>query len=66
MYHELDRVILIDGTIVDIALVFGDGEAYQVEYATPDGEHAYEDRTVKPDEIEGLYSESISGESIEA
>ena len=52
MYEELEKVVLTDGTEAYVVEVYGDHEAYEVEYPTPDGQHRYELRTVMPSEIE--------------
>ncbi len=48
---ELDKVILPDGRVGYILEVFNEGEAYLVEYATPDGPDEYGDAVFKPEEL---------------
>lgn len=50
MLIELDIVLLDDDTEATILEIFGDGEAFLVEYPVPTSEQ-YEQRTVAADEI---------------
>ena len=50
-YEELDIIRLSDGLEATILEVFGDGEAYLVEYPV-DTDELYEQRTVNADEVE--------------
>lgn len=49
--EEGDKVILPDGRIGYIIHVFKEGEAYLVEFATPDGPHRYDNDVYKPEEL---------------
>lgn len=49
MFEELDRVELKDGRIGCILEVFED--AYLIEFATPDGPHAYDDEFVPFEDV---------------
>lgn len=49
--EEGDKVILPDGRTGYIIEVFGKGEAYLVEFATPDGPHRYDNAFYKPEEL---------------
>lgn len=54
MFKMFDRVLLANGLEADVLEVFGDGDAYLVEWATPGGPHRYEDDVVGPDAIARL------------
>lgn len=49
--EEGDKVILPDGRTGYIIHVFKEGEAYLVEFATPDGPHRYDNDVYKPEEL---------------
>ncbi len=49
--RELDKVILPDGRTGYILEVFDNGEAYLVEFETPNGPDKYGDAVFKPDEL---------------
>lgn len=60
MYQEGQRIELKDGTVGTIIEVLGNGAEYDVEIATPDGPHAYEWKTVHPEDIKGPASQGAA------
>lgn len=54
---EFDKVILPDGRTGAILEVFNDGEAYLVEFETPEGPHRYDDEVYKASELRPVESE---------
>ncbi len=54
---EFDKVILPDGRTGAILEVFNDGEAYLVEFETPEGPHRYDDEVYKASELRPAESE---------
>lgn len=49
-----DVVILTDGRIGEVVFILKPGVAYEVEFPTPDGEHAYESESVLMGKILGI------------
>ncbi|WP_417142357.1 hypothetical protein [Raoultibacter massiliensis] len=55
--EEFDRVIMPDGRIGAVLEVFNDGEAYLVEFETPDGPHCYDDDVFRAEELKPAETE---------
>ena len=51
--REFDRVELVDGRVGNLIEVFGDG-GFLFEWATPDGEDAYDDEFIELSQISRL------------
>lgn len=54
---EFDKVMLPDGRTGTILEVFNDGEAYLVEFKTPEGPHRYDDEVYEASELRLVESE---------